>query len=244
VGIVGTRRVTPQGVWAAREVATALAGSGAVVVSGLAQGIDSAAHEAALRVEGLTVAVIGEGLRAFEQFVPLRRRPLADRIRREGAIVSEWALDRAAHDWMYPRRNATIAALSDVLVVIEAPVGSGALITADRAREIGLPVYAVPGPFGAATWAGSNALIKTGAARMLVDAAEVADALGLTVAPVGLTPSGAGARLLEVLATGAADADTIAAALDIDPSAVPSVIAEQLLLGTVVATGDGRFARR
>lgn len=244
VGIVGTRRVTPQGTWAAREVTTALAAAGAVVVSGLAQGIDSAAHEAALRSGGPTVAVIGEGLRAFEQFIPLRRRGLADRIRQEGAIVSEFALDRVALDWMYPRRNATIAALSDVLVVVEAPVGSGALITAEHAAKIGCPVYAVPGPFGAPTWAGSNQLIKSGAARMLVDASEVAHALGLRAPSAALTPAGDAARLLEILATGAADADAIAAALGIDPGAVPTVIAEQLLLGTIVPTGDGRFARR
>ena len=217
-----------------------------MIVSGLAQGIDSTAHAAAVEADGRTVAVLGEGLLAFDRSGPLARLKLAEAIRRRGAVMSEYAMDHPAKNWTFPRRNATIAALSDVLVVVEAPIGSGALITVDRAVELGRPVYAVPGPVGATTWTGSNRLIADGRARILLEAATIADLLHLEMAPpsVAVPLDGHAQRLLEVLATGPADVDAIAATLGIAPSAVPAVVAEQLLLGTIVPTGDGRFTRR
>lgn len=242
VGIVGTRRLTPYGARVARELATVVASAGAVVVSGLAQGIDSTAHAAAIAAGAPTVAVLGEGLLVFEHAGPLRRRALAKAIYERGAIVSEFALDVRATSWTFPKRNATIAALSDVVIVVEAPHRSGALITAERADELRRPVYAVPGLLGEPTWAGSNELIATGRARLLADPARVLTFLGF-----GSPARSDGARmdpLLDLLAAGAADIDTIATGLRIPASKVPAAIARHLVAGTIVPTGDGRFARR
>lgn len=246
VGIVGTRRLTSYGARVARELATALAAAGAVVVSGLAQGIDSTAHSAALDAAGLTVAVLGEGLAAFDELGPVLRRRLAARIARSGAVVSEYGLDVRPADWTYPRRNATIAGLSDVLVVVEAPETSGALITADRMRDLGRPVFLVPGPLGAPTWIGSNRYIAEGKGTLLVGAEPVAAVLGLRIGPAGRDPEAAddASQLLAFLAARATDADAIAAGLGIPPAEATTLIAEQLIAGTIVATGDGRFARR
>ncbi len=241
VGIVGTRRNTPYGARAAREVALAVGAAGAVVVSGLAQGIDSIAHEAALEAGAATIAVLGEGLLAFDMYGPLRRRRLAARIRDHGALVSEFALDTAATSWTYPRRNASIAALSEILVVVEAPRESGALITVTRAIELKRPVYAVPGIIGEPTWIGSNELLLKGEAFLLTDPAQAVRAIGRDA----LGTSGRRRdRLLELLASGAADADAIAAGLEIPVADVPALIARHLVAGTIAPTGDGRFARR
>lgn len=246
VAIVGTRRLTPYGARVAREVASGLASAGAVVISGLAQGIDSVVHAAALEAGGVTVAVLGEGLLAFDRTGPVRRRRLARAIRERGALVSEYGLDFGAGTWTFPRRNATIAALADAVVVIEAPARSGALITADRALELGRPVYAVPGPLGASTWEGANRYIAEGRARMLLTAREVATRLGLSI-PVMATRSRETTmvdRALELLAAGAADADAIATPLGLSATDAATLIADMLLAGSIVPTGDGRFARR
>lgn len=245
VAVVGTRRLTEYGARIAREIAGALASAGAVIVSGLAQGIDSTAHAAALAAGGRTVAVLGEGLLAFERSGPIRRRKLAAAIRQRGAVVSEYALDVRGKDWTFPRRNATLAALADVVVVIEAPLDSGALITADRARELHRPLFAAPGPLGASTWEGSNRYIAEGRAKLLLGPAEVATALGLAMPiPVGAERLTTRAeRVLALLAAGAADVDTIAAGVGAAATELPTVIAELLLAGSIAPTGDGRFAR-
>lgn len=245
VAVVGTRRLTPYGHRLAREVAGALASAGVVVVSGLAQGIDSVAHQAALDADGRSIAVLGEGLLAFDQSGPPRRRRLARAIRERGALVSEYGLDFGAQTWTFPRRNATIAALADTVVVIEAPVGSGALITAERALELGRPVFAAPGPLGASTWEGSNRLIAERKAQLLLSAADILAAYGLT-APgphEGPRDTTLADRLLDLLAPGAADADAIAASLGLIPVEATTLIADMLLAGRIATTGDGRFAR-
>jgi len=245
IAIVGTRRSTPYGTRVAREVAGAVASAGAVVVSGLAQGIDSVAHQAAIDAGGRSIAVLGEGLLAFDQSGPVRRRRLARAIRERGALVSEYGLDFGAQSWTFPRRNTTIAALADVVVVIEAPTGSGALITAERAIEIGRPVFAAPGPLGASTWEGSNRYISERKAHLLLSAADVLSRFGLAVTHLPDPPprSGLVDRALDLLASGAADPDTIASSLGLPVANVTTLIADMLLKGRIVATGDGRFAR-
>lgn len=245
VAVVGTRRMTPYGNRVAREVSGGIVSAGAVVVSGLAQGIDSVAHQAALDAGGRSIAVLGEGLLAFEQSGPLKRRRLARAIRERGALVSEYGLDFGAQTWTFPRRNLTIAALADAVVVIEAPVGSGALITADRAIELGRPVFAVPGPLGASTWEGSNRYIAKRKAHLLVSASDVLSPFGLAVPKALPRPveSEAIDRALDLLASGAADADAIAASLGLPVAEATTLIADMLLAGRIAATGDGRFAR-
>lgn len=244
VGIVGTRRLTTYGARVAHELATVLARAGAVIVSGLAQGIDSTAHAGALDANGRTIAVLGEGLAWFDDHGPLRRRQLAYRIRRQGALVSEYALDLRAEKWTFPQRNATIAGLSDVLVVVEAPDRSGALITAKAMADLGRPVFAVPGPFGAPTWIGSHRTITAGDAELLASAQQVADRVGLRLVPSARPRTDALAeRLLSLLASDAADMDAIATGLGITSAGASTLIAEQMIAGTIAPTADGRFAR-
>lgn len=245
VAIVGTRRMTDYGRRITRELASALARAGAVIVSGLAQGIDSTAHTAAIAVGGLTVAVLGEGLLAFETSGPLTRRRIATAILERGALVSEYPIDTHGDYWTFPRRNATIAGLADVVVVVEAPETSGALITAKYGVELRRPVYAPPGPLDAPTWRGSSRWIGDGRARALTSASQVADVLGLALDVVlPARRSAASDRLLDILAVGPADADLIAARLGTSAGDAAAVIAELLIGGAIVATGDGRFSRR
>lgn len=242
--IVGTRKITPYGLRVSREIATALARAGVAIVSGLAQGVDSVVHTAAVDVGGATIAILGEGLLAFDSTGPLKRRQLARRIRERGALLSEYGLDFGAQSWTYPRRNATIAALADVVVVVEAPVESGALITADRALELGRPLFAVPGPLGASTWQGSNRYIAEGRAKMLLSPGDLASALKIRIEDRAVhTRIAAVDRALDLLAAGPADADSLAAPLGLSPGDAATLIADMLVAGRIVPTGDGRFAR-
>lgn len=231
IAIVGTRRMTPYGERVACELATAVAQAGVVVVSGLAQGIDSAAHAAALGARGDTVAVLGEGLAAFDPHG--RRRRLAARLRKHGCLVSQYEPLFPAQGWMFARRNATIAALARAVVVVEAPHGSGALITAAEGLALGREVFAVPGPLGAAASAGSNELIASCRARALTGP----EPLGLTdQRTLGLTaPVTVHDEVLERLAAGAVGPDELRADAE--------HVAELLLSGQVVRLPDGRLAR-
>ncbi|MET0280629.1 MAG: DNA-processing protein DprA [Steroidobacteraceae bacterium] len=160
VAIVGSRRPTAAGQRIARDIATQLAAAGFVITSGLAQGIDAAAHEAALAVGGATIAVCGAGL---DTCYPAAHRSLFERIARRGLLVSEFAPGvppRAAH---FPQRNRIISGLSRGVVVVEAAEGSGSLITAQRALEQGREVFAVPGSPLNPLAAGCLKLIRQGA---------------------------------------------------------------------------------
>lgn len=160
LGIVGTRAATAYGRAVTRHLASAAAAAGLVVVSGLARGIDGEAHRAAALV-GRTVAVLGHGLDTTAP--PAHARLRADLLAAGGAIVSTWADDVPPARWTFPARNAWIAGLSQVVVVVEAAPGSGALITARHALAEGRDVAAVPGPVGRSTSLGCNALLADGA---------------------------------------------------------------------------------
>ncbi len=129
---------------------------------------DSAAHEAALAAAGQTIAVLGAGIASYLEEVRGKRRRLAHAIRGHGALVSEFAPDAPAQRWTFAQRDSTIAALGGATVVVEAPVDSGALITTREAGRLRRPLYAVPGPIGAAASAGANVLIASGAAKAAV----------------------------------------------------------------------------
>ena len=241
VAIVGTRRMTMYGERVAREIAGACAGVGVVVVSGLAQGIDSAAHRGALDAGGRTVAVLGEGLTLFLATVRGQRRPLVPRIRANGALVSQYAPTFCARPWMFVRRNATIAALAEAVVVVEAGEESGALITADRARQLRRPLFAVPGPLGSAASVGTNALIASGSARALLSAQAVLEVLGLEARAV--RPSSAD-PILEALSSGALDADALRRRVRISEGELAERLLRLTLAGLVTKTPDGRYRGR
>jgi DNA processing protein len=169
VGVVGSRQATVYGLSAAKRLSFQIAYAGYTVVSGLARGIDTAAHEAALAAKGRTIAVIGSGI---GQLYPPENAPLAERIAANGAVVSEYPVDRIADRQTFPYRNRIVAGWCGGLLVVEAPGRSGALITAQNALDAGRSVYAVPGPIDRPNSLGCHRLIQQGA-KLVVDGADV-----------------------------------------------------------------------
>jgi DNA processing protein len=160
IAIVGTRRASAYGVAVAERLGFDLAARGMTVVSGLARGIDTAAHRGALAAGGRTLAVLGSGI---DVIYPPESRALAEEIAAHGALVSQFPPGTAPLAWRFPARNRTLAALVLGVVVVEAPERSGALITASQAGELGREVFAVPGQITSPASQGSNALIQDGA---------------------------------------------------------------------------------
>ena len=160
VGIVGTRHPSNYGLHAAKRIAYDLARSGAVIVSGLALGIDAAAHRAALYHESFTVGIIGCGI---DKVYPKENSPLYEEVIRNGLIMTEYPPGTAPMGKNFPVRNRLIAALSDAVCVIEGSEQSGSLITAEDALKQGKALYAVPGSIFARESAGSNFLLRIGA---------------------------------------------------------------------------------
>jgi DNA processing protein len=224
VAVVGTRRATTTGRTTAGRIATALVAADATVVSGLAFGIDGAAHEATVRAGGTTVAVIGGG---HAVVAPRSHARLAAAIIESGgAVVSELPPDVKPSHGTFPRRNRIISGLSDATVVVEAPARSGALITASWALEQGRPCYLVPGALDAPASAGCLAFL-----REWEPEAHIVAGVPQLIADLGFAQPTAGAR------------DAVAAAAAQALGAVESTIAAELLAGRVtvdelVATTD------
>lgn len=243
VAIVGTRKATPYGVRATQEIAGALARAGACVISGMARGIDGAAHIAALDARGRTVAVLGTGV---DIAYPAGHRPLYARIREHGLLLSEELPGAHAGPGSFPRRNRLIAALASITIVVEAGVKSGASITATHALELGRTVAAVPGPIDAPQSAGSNALLRDGATVI----AEVADALQLA----GLTPparrpdpeiaTAAERSVWAALGDGALDVDTLALRCGLPARECLAAVTTLELNGSIECALTGEIRRR
>ncbi|HEY3462595.1 MAG TPA: DNA-processing protein DprA [Gaiellaceae bacterium] len=191
VAIVGARACSGYGASVARSLARELAAAGLVVVSGLARGIDAEAHRGALEASGPTVAVLGCGI---DRDYPAAHAELARRVAEAGLIVSEYAPGVEPAPWRFPARNRIVAGLCASTVVVEARERSGALITADLALEEGREVFAVPGEITSALSAGTNALLKLGAAP-LTAAGDVLASFGIEPAPA----AGEASPLLELL---------------------------------------------
>ncbi|MBL7068430.1 MAG: DNA-protecting protein DprA [Candidatus Omnitrophica bacterium] len=180
VSIVGSRKASLYGINICQEISQQLAGFGVAVISGLARGIDSAAHRGALKSGGRTLAVLGNGL---DSLYPRENRRLAEEIARSGALISEFPMEMPPMRQNFPIRNRIISGLSLGVVVVEAARKSGALITAACALDQGREVFAVPGKAGTATAMGTHGLIKEGA-RLAESADDIIDELNL--APIGL----------------------------------------------------------
>ncbi|MCL2337045.1 MAG: DNA-processing protein DprA [Firmicutes bacterium] len=188
VALVGARRATAYGLSVAEKLARELAASGVVVISGMARGIDTAAHRGALKGGGKTAAVLGCGL---DVIYPRENAKLADEIAANGVVLSEFPPGSQPEAWHFPVRNRVISGLAKIVVVVEATEKSGALITANVALEQGRDVMAVPGQITAANSRGTNNLIKQGAAVVL-DAADIKAELGLGELFKPQTPEQAG----------------------------------------------------
>ena len=160
LALVGSRQASRYGVGVARGLSTDLARTGFTIVSGLARGIDTAAHEGALEAGGRTLAVMGSG---FAHPYPMENLPLMNRIAENGLVLSEFPLGRPPLPRNFPRRNRIISGLSLGIVVVEAARRSGSLITASHALEQGRSVFAVPGRLDSESSEGANALIQQGA---------------------------------------------------------------------------------
>src|SRR3954470_2145545 len=162
--IVGSRDHSNYGAVVCRSLASAAAGAGVVVVSGMARGLDAVAQTAALDTGGTTIGVLGNGLGVI---YPAANRTLYERVARDGLLVSEFPPGERPHAGSFPRRNRLISGLSRVTVVVEAAAGSGALITAEFALEQGREVMAVPGNISSAVSVGTNRLLRDGATPLL-----------------------------------------------------------------------------
>ena len=245
VTIVGSRRPSAYGRELAEKVAGELAASGMVVVSGMAMGIDSCAHSGALRAGGVTVAVLGTGV---DVPYPPRSRRIYERIVEVGLVLSELPPGTTARRWMFPARNRIMAALAGMTVVVEARERSGSLITAEMADDLGRDVGAVPGRVGSSPAAGTNALLRDGAA-LIREGSDVLDSL-LGAGAGARRPTATGpviepelARVLELVDGGAANPDALARASGMEAGPLASALVRLELSGYLRSDSSGRYER-
>jgi DNA processing protein len=237
VAVVGTRAATPHGLADAYDLGADLARSGVTVVSGLAIGVDAAAHEGALDADGPVIGVIGTGL---DCVYPRRHERLHARVRENGMLVTEYPFGTGPHQSHFPIRNRIIAMLADVVVVVEGTESGGTRFTADKALEYGRTLMAIPGSRRNPAAAGCNALIAQGAQPLLCN--------DDVIAALGMTP---GARrhpqraqpqqpeqvaVLAALGGEPATADEITARTGLTPGKAAVAI------GALVRSGDARRA--
>jgi DNA processing protein len=247
VAVVGTRAATPYGRGQARRIAAELGAAGCCIVAGLALGVDAAAHEGALDAVAPTIGVLGGG---HHRFYPRRNRDLAERIiAGGGAVLSPFAPDHDARPGQFLERNGVVAALSDALLVVEAPSRSGALNTASWAAPR-IPVLAVPGDVDRPHSLGCLALIRDGA-TLARGAADVLEALGIRGAqaplPLGIettdTNDATSAALLHALDAGAMHLDRLVAVSGVGVADALASLALLELRGAVQSRGGTAFAR-
>jgi len=264
VAMVGARAATPYGQRVARQFASELARAGLVVVSGLALGVDAAAHQGALEAGGATIAFLACGP---ERIYPNAHRGLAGRVAGQGAVVSEFPVGAPPRSYHFPYRNRLISAISEAVVVVEARIRSGSLTTADHAARQGVDVWAVPGPVDRPTSEGPHRLLREGAAP-LTAAADLLEQLGLSpprrkaaaraksqkaaappsaaAAPAdSAAPGDALARgALEALRTEPRDEEELSALLEAAPGAIAAALARLEIEGLICRGRDGRWAPR
>src|SRR5881394_461948 len=247
IAVIGSRRTTHYGLESAKKLSYQLAYAGLTVISGLARGIDTAAHQGALAAKGRTIAVIGSGL---SKLYPPENAALAEKIRSgNGAIVSEFSIAVEPDRQTFPMRNRIISGWSHGILIVEAGLNSGALITSAQALEQGRSVYAVPGHINAPSAMGSNRLIQQGA-KLVMDASDILEDLQILLPEAKPSPETA-ARPLPPLSDeerrvfGAIDAtetsiDDIAARSELPSAAVSSTLL-QLELKRLVKQLPGKY---
>lgn len=243
VAIVGTRRASDAGRRVAYAIAKDLARRGIAIISGLAFGIDEAAHRGALDAQGVTWAVMAQGL---DQIYPRAHEALAGRILAAGGcLVSEYPPRTPSYPSHFIARNRIISGISDAVVVVEAPAQSGALATARFAAEQSREVYVVPGPFNSPLYAGSHALIRDGA-RLVHSIPALCEDLGIgqgdaAPAPAFLSPHEA--AVLEALqgAAQAIDVDNLLETTKLKPQEAQAALSSLVLKGIACEDGIQRY---
>ena len=255
LAIVGSRNATAQGLRDTEAFANSLAQAGLTIVSGLALGIDAAAHQGALAAQGNTVAIVGTGA---DRIYPARNKALALAIAEHGAIVSEFPLGTPAIAYNFPRRNRLIAGLSRGCLVVEAAPASGSLITARLAGEQGREVMAIPGSIHSPMSRGCHQLIKQGA-KLVETAQDVLEELGrlpglLTAQTPPPSPSanaelfseneeGDEGRLLNALGHTPCDSDTLALRSGLTTDVLCAILTTLELAGKIACLPGGRYQR-
>jgi DNA processing protein len=247
VAVVGARRGSRAGEEFAFALSRGLAVAGVAVISGLALGIDAAAHAGALAANGRTVAVLGCGI---DRIYPRQNVALGARIVEQGAIVSEWGAGVEPAPWRFPVRNRLIAALAGVTVVIEATRRSGALITADHALALGREVLAVPGSAWSPLGEGVNALLRAGATPV-TSLDDLLDTLGLSASggvrasalpdATPIVPGGSAGRAWRALRAEPCSPDALAIRLGLGGPELARVLVALELDGLLAAEPDGRL---
>jgi DNA processing protein len=246
VTIVGTRRPSTYGVRVAERLARELAAAGLVIVSGMARGIDAAAHRGALQAGGTTIAVLANGP---DVAYPPVNAALYERIVATGAAISEHPAGAEARRHHFPERNRIMAALGGAVLIVEAAQPSGTMITADRALRLGRNVGAIPGQLGIRVAAGPNDLIRDGA-YLIRDARDVLDLVyGVGADPRRAPPRRPGPELapslralLERVRSGSSTVDRLALEEHVEPRDAAVGLARLELLGYVRADALGRYA--
>jgi DNA processing protein len=240
LGVVGSRNATPQGVRDAEAFARALSDAGLTIVSGLALGIDAAAHRGGLAGAGSSVAIIGTGL---DRIYPARNKALAHRLAESGLIVSEFALGTPPLPGHFPRRNRLISGLSRGVLVVEAAPDSGSLITARVATEQGREVFAIPGSIHSPLARGCHALIKQGA-KLVESAADILDELAWSqrLAPPTF-PESVPDPVLDALDGAPATLDTLAQITGLTLDALSAKLLTLELDGRIASLPGGRYQK-
>jgi DNA processing protein len=245
LAVVGSRNATKQGEATAQAFASALSAAGLTIVSGLALGIDAAAHRGALTARGSTIAVIGTGA---DRIYPARNESLAREISLQGVVVSEFPLGTPAMAANFPRRNRLIAGLARGCLVVEAAERSGSLITARLAAEGGLEVFAIPGSIHSPLSKGCHRLIKQGA-KLVESAQDILEELrweavvAAAPPPAALPDDPEAARLLETLGFQPCDLDTLAARSALTAEQLLAMLLPLELAGHVAQLPGGRYQR-
>ncbi len=248
LAMVGSRHPTPQGLDNAHQFAVALAKAGLVIVSGLALGIDAAAHQGALACGGDSIAVIGTG---NDRIYPARNRELAIALAERGCVISEFPLGTPVAAANFPRRNRLISGLARAVLVVEATVDSGSLITARLAAEQGREVCAIPGSIHAPQARGCHKLIKQGA-KLVETAEDVLEELGLDNRPTHKTDSPTAttssddpnsAHILAALGYDPCPLDTLIQRCGLTAEALSVILLRLELDGQVAALPGERYQR-
>lgn len=242
IAIVGSRNATPQGAAIAESFARSLSDAGLVVISGLALGIDAAAHRGGLAGRASSIAVVGTGL---DMVYPARNRHLAHELAAHGALISEFPLGTPALAANFPRRNRLISGLARGCLVVEAAQRSGSLITARTANEQGREVFAVPGSIHSPLSKGCHLLIKQGA-KLVECAQDVLEELGWQLpGQEQPTPRAADVphALLDHLGFDPSDVDTLCTRSGLSSAEVSALLTQLEIDGTVAALPGGKYQR-